>query len=162
SESGESFIPINTQYKNAPRVEEWFHVMDGEAGDGVQLSGVVSMYNGSGKLLTSTRITVPDGGRVDIPVHSPFQEKVRSGVARFVPDRGVASEQYYIAASRLFPTCKGNAACNSYAAGYAVSISEALVSFEAVGSGSQTRGERSVVEFYNVSSKRIRSALRVS
>lgn len=94
-------VPLNTNTLGVPAgtlAANWIRLIDGVAGDGVGLSGVINYYNQSGILVMQQPVSLGDGGAFDYAAHEAVGTNA-VGMAQFVPS---SSSRYYIQATRYF------------------------------------------------------------
>lgn len=114
-QAGSATLAINTfnLLPGLPGAFNWVRIIDGSAGDGEGLSGLLSFYNESGQRIASRQISLPDSGRIDIAGHE-FLATNSYGLVSFEADDGAA--EFFFEVSRYFPDLNGgiNSAVNFY------------------------------------------------
>jgi hypothetical protein len=123
-----SSIPINTNHYGTDKraeISNWIRISDGKAGDGVQLAGTLTFYDQKGKVVKTTAVNIPDGGRFDLSGHEAIgtrKNKDAIGSARFVPNSNSEGYlPYYLTVGRYFYDCPG-ATCDNFVTGFSVPI----------------------------------------
>ncbi|MFN8392383.1 MAG: transglutaminase domain-containing protein [Bdellovibrionota bacterium] len=137
-------------------VANWVRVSDGDAGDGLPLSGRVRFYDQTGKLSADDSVSLPDGGRVDLPAHERIGPNA-VGLAEFVPDDPQA--KFYFEASRYFYDGVGAASKNFHTA---YTIPRRPLTGAAVTARTPVRpNEMSVIELVNGSANAVAASVRL-
>lgn len=149
-----SVLPLNTFHlgtSSEALVANWISITDATPGDGQGLSGLLTVYDGEGKLRSSLEIQVVDGGRVDLPGHDLLTagENIDAiGLARFeARDKEGAEVGYYISLSRYFYDCL-ESLCENFLTAFGLPLRDSSVS-ALYGGVSTVGGELSVVEVLN-------------
>ncbi|HMP49641.1 MAG TPA: hypothetical protein PKA63_13320 [Oligoflexia bacterium] len=154
--TGSVSMPLNTYHLGSgPKgtVANWISITDSNR-DGAPLHGFIRFINDQGGVISESPVTIPDGGRIDIPAHEGIagtENLDAVGLFEFNPFSETQDElenPYYVTNTRYFYACPASQ-CNDFRAAMVVPLRPAF-SGATFGGVSTLDGFLTVVELNNI------------